>query len=99
MLQESFFLQPQVPPVPIIAISRHAETARRLHLFRGVMPLHFTKESRDPDWPKDVDERINLGISVGKDRGFIRTGDFLVIVTGWRQGAGSTNTLRIINAP
>jgi pyruvate kinase len=86
------------PPVPIIAVSRSAETARRLHLYRGVFPLHFTKESRDPDWPTDVDDRINLGISVGKDRGFIHKGDFLVIVTGWRKGAGYTNTLRIINA-
>jgi pyruvate kinase len=86
------------PPVPIIAVSRSAETARRLHLYRGVFPLHFTKENRDPDWPTDVDDRINLGISVGKDRGFIHKGDFLVIVTGWRKGAGYTNTLRIINA-
>uniref|UniRef100_A0A7E4ZZA0 Pyruvate kinase n=1 Tax=Panagrellus redivivus TaxID=6233 RepID=A0A7E4ZZA0_PANRE len=86
-------------PVPIIAVSRQAVTARRLHLFRGVFPLHYSKDSRDPDWPTDVDERISYGIATGKDRGFIHKGDFLVVITGWRQGAGFTNTLRIINAP
>lgn len=86
-------------PVPVIAVSRYERTARRLHLFRGVFPLHYKEETRDPDWPTDVDARISYGISVGKDRGFIHKGDFLVVITGWRQGAGYTNTLRIINAP
>ncbi|KAE9555728.1 hypothetical protein FO519_001080 [Halicephalobus sp. NKZ332] len=86
-------------PVPIIAVSRYDRTSRRLHLFRGVFPLHYKNEVRDPDWPTDVDDRISYGISVGKDRGFIHKGDFLVVITGWRQGAGYTNTLRIINAP
>lgn len=38
------------------------------------------------DWPTDVDNRINYGIAVGKDRGFIHKGDLLVIITGWRKG-------------
>ncbi|PIO67380.1 pyruvate kinase [Teladorsagia circumcincta] len=42
--------------------------------------------------------RINHGIEIGKDRGFIHRGDFLVVITGWRQGAGFTNALRIITA-
>lgn len=41
---------------------------------------------RDPDWPTDVDNRINYGINVGKNRGFIHKNDILVVVTGWRQG-------------
>lgn len=85
--------------VPIIAVSRLAVTARRLHLFRGVFPLHYSKDFRDPDWPTDVDDRISFGINAGKERGFIHKGDFLVVITGWRQGAGFTNTMRIINAP
>lgn len=85
------------PPIPIIAVSRSDRTARRLHLYRGVFPLHY-KNTRNPDWPTDVDDRISYGITVGKERGFIHKGDFLVVVTGWRQGAGYTNTLRIINA-
>jgi len=82
-------------PCPIIAVCRHGYVARQLHLCRGLFPLEYLAE-RMQDWPSDVDARINYGIQTGKDRGFIRSGDFLVVVTGWRQGAGFTNTLRII---
>ncbi|KIH64814.1 pyruvate kinase [Ancylostoma duodenale] len=64
---------------------------------RGVFPVYYDKP-RHADWPTDVDNRINHGIEIGKDRGFIHRGDFLVVITGWRQGAGFTNTLRIITA-
>ncbi|KRX94397.1 Pyruvate kinase PKM [Trichinella pseudospiralis] len=53
---------------------------------------------RDADWPTDVDKRITFGIKAGKERGFIHGGDMLVVVTGWRQGAGFTNTMRVIEA-
>ncbi|CAJ0574384.1 unnamed protein product, partial [Mesorhabditis spiculigera] len=85
------------PAVPILTITRQEKAARQLHLHRGVFPLYYNKE-RNPDWPTDVDNRINFGIEVGKERGFIHKGDFLVLVTGWQQGAGYTNTLRIITA-
>lgn len=86
------------PPAAIFSISRNDRTSRALHLYSGVFPI-TAKPERDPDWPTDVDNRMNYGIRVGKDRGFIHTGDFLVLVTGWRKGAGHTNTLRIIQAP
>lgn len=85
------------PCIPIIAVSRNLQVARQLHLYRGVFPLYYPE--RDTDWPVDVDNRIHNAMSIGKERGFIRTGDFAVIITGWRQGAGYTNTVRLIQAP
>lgn len=85
------------PAVPILTISRDVAVCRQLHLYRGVFPVHYPAE-RAADWPTDVDNRINHAINIGKDRGFIHRGDFLIVVTGWRQGAGATNTLRIITA-
>lgn len=73
------------PSIPIIAVSRHEQTARQLHLYRAVFPLYYGK-GREEVWTTDVDNRINYGINVGKDRGFIHSGDFLVVITGWRQG-------------
>ncbi|CAF1497149.1 unnamed protein product [Adineta ricciae] len=50
------------------------------------------------DWLLDVDARVIDAIRVAKDRGFCTTGDAVIVVTGWRPGYGTTNTLRIIYA-
>ncbi|XGW25838.1 hypothetical protein V3C99_006887 [Haemonchus contortus] len=85
------------PPVPVISITRDERVARRLHLYRSVFPLHFSKP-RESDWQADIDERIEFGIAAGKRHGIIWTGDPLVVVTGWHKGAGFTNTIRILIA-
>jgi hypothetical protein len=48
------------------------------------------------DWLKDVDIRVQYGLNFGQARGFIRSGDTVVVVTGWKQGSGFTNTLRLV---
>ena len=48
------------------------------------------------DWTVDVDERVNFGIDFGKKTGFIGSGDFVVAVSGWREGSGACNTIRIM---
>lgn len=45
---------------------------------------------------KDVDNRVQFGVKFGKSRGFIKSGDPIVIVTGWKSGSGFTNTLRVV---
>ncbi|XP_055333687.1 pyruvate kinase PKM-like isoform X2 [Paramacrobiotus metropolitanus] len=86
------------PRCPIIAISRFEGVARYLHLYRGIFPLYY-KPERIPDWSQDVDARINAGMRVGFKRGVIKAGDPVVIVTGWHQGSGFTNTMRVLLAP
>lgn len=48
---------------------------------------------------KDVDLRINYGLSVGQKHGFIKPLDTVVLVTGWKKGSGHTNNMRIITVP
>lgn len=83
------------PRCPIIAISRMGLTTRQAHLYRGIAPIHFNAE-RLTDWTQDVDSRIQHAVDFAKKRNYLNSGDNLVIVTGWRQGAGATNTMRII---
>lgn len=85
------------PRCPIIAITRSAKTARQAYLYRGLLP-HVVDEQKSEDWPKDVDNRINTGINLGKQLGVISKGDTIVVVTGWKQGSGATNTVRIVQA-
>ncbi|RWS23548.1 Pyruvate kinase muscle isozyme-like protein [Leptotrombidium deliense] len=83
------------PRCPIIAVSRFTKTTRQGHLFRGIFPLYYEKE-RSEDWTYDVDERIQAAIDFGKKRKCLKPGNVAVVITGWRQGAGSTNTLRLL---
>ncbi|KIH64492.1 pyruvate kinase [Ancylostoma duodenale] len=85
------------PPVPVISISRDDRVARQLHLYRSVFPLHWSKPRLD-DWKEDVEQRIEYGVAAGKKRGVIKPGDMLIVVTGWHQGAGFTNTIRVVVA-
>merc|ERR1719414_1224951 len=80
---------------PFVAITRHERAARQMQLYRGVVPL-FYPDARLDDWGQDVDERIQFGVDFGKKNGFIKSGDIVVCITGWRKGAGSSNTVRIL---
>jgi len=44
----------------------------------------------------DVDGRVQYGINFGKTRGFIHSGDPIIVITGWKKGAGYTNTMRVL---
>ena len=62
-------------------------------------PALLTKKLSEPrleDWQNDVEERIQHGVDLGKKSGFIKTGQPIVCITGWRKGAGSSNTIRIV---
>ncbi len=66
-----------------------------MQLHRGIIPVHY-KEPRMENWMQDVEERIQHGVDLGKKSGFIKSGQPIVCITGWRQGSGSSNTVRIV---
>ncbi|CAK9829806.1 Pyruvate kinase [Anthophora retusa] len=84
------------PRCPIIAVTRFHQVARQAHLYRGILPLYY-EDAPLADWVKDVDVRVQFGLKFGKSRGFVKAGDSVIVITGWRQGSGFTNTLRIVN--
>lgn len=53
-------------------------------------------EPKPEEWIKDVDRRVMFGVDFGKKNNFIKTGDAIVVVTGWKEGSGFSNTMRIM---
>lgn len=86
------------PKCAILAVTRDSRVARQLHLHRGVLPVHYPLP-RAASWVEDIEKRIKLAIKLGQRRGFIADGDAVLVLTGWSQGSGLTNTMRILWAP
>merc|ERR1712240_780402 len=85
------------PCCPILSVTRSPQVARQMQMYRGCIPILY-EEERGNDWTKDVDNRVQLAIDFGKRSKFISSGDQVVVISGWRQGTGSSNTVRIFNA-
>jgi len=83
------------PRAPILTVTRFEQTARQSHLWRGCFPLLFTEPVISP-WSDDVDCRVQFAITVGKQRQFLKSGSFVIVVTGWQPGSGFTNTMRVV---
>ncbi|CAB1339477.1 unnamed protein product [Coregonus sp. 'balchen'] len=86
------------PRAPIIAVTRNGQTARQAHLYRGIFPVLYNKPAHDV-WAEDVDLRVNFAMEMGKERGFVKEGDVVIVLTGWRPGSGYTNTMRVVVVP
>ncbi|XP_022346673.1 pyruvate kinase PKLR [Enhydra lutris kenyoni] len=86
------------PRAVVIAVTRSAQAARQAHLCRGVFPLLYS-DPPEAVWADDVDRRVQFGIGSGKLRGFLRVGDLVIVVTGWRPGSGYTNIMRVLSVP
>ncbi|XP_043469923.1 pyruvate kinase-like [Leptopilina heterotoma] len=79
------------PRCPIIAVTRYLSIAKQAHLYRGIFPLHYT------NLLKDVDAYTQFGLEFGKSRGFVQTGNSVVVVNGWKRGPSFRNTIHIVS--
>ena len=84
------------PHCPILTVTRFPQVARQLQIFRGCIPLFYEPGRLDGAWMDDVDARVQYAIDFGKKSNFISAGDNVVVITGWRQGSGSSNTCRVL---
>lgn len=83
------------PQCPIFAISRKEQSMRQCQIYRGIIPVIYQNEKVAEPWSEDVEQRVQFGINVGKHKKLLESGNFIVIITGWRPGSGATNTMRI----
>jgi len=94
--QSAYLVSKYRPKCPILAITRCAQVARQSHLHRAVVPLHYEAGPLS-DWLKDIDARVQFALEFGKSKGFIKSKDPVLVITGWRKGSGYTNTMRIVH--
>ena len=76
-------------------LSRNDFVCRQAHLFRGIFPLYYDKDRKNT-WADDLDARLDFALKAGKDMGFIKTGSFIIFVSGWAPGSHTTNTMRVL---
>ncbi|XP_028280702.1 pyruvate kinase PKLR isoform X1 [Parambassis ranga] len=86
------------PRCPIVAVTRTPQVARQSQLLRGVFPVLYHPLPA-PVWADDVDNRVNFGMDLGKARGFFKSGDMVIVVTGWIPGSRHTNIMRAVTVP
>lgn len=60
--------------------------------------LYFSAASCG-EWIDDIDFRINHALIICKRRGYVKAGDYCILVTGSMEGPGWTNTVRTISVP
>ncbi|KAG9304079.1 hypothetical protein G9A89_005989 [Geosiphon pyriformis] len=91
------------PRCPIITVTRNAQTARQIHLYRGCYPFIYDvppqTDNTDDQWQEDVENRIKWGINHAKFLKILQSGDAVIAIQGWKGGLGNTNTLRILVTP
>lgn len=89
------------PQVPIIAITRDAQRARQMHLWRGCYPLVYPEseaaDKQHEDWKSYVDARFSWGLAESQRTGLIRPGGHVVLIQGDQKGCGHTSTMRIVS--
>ena len=77
------------PRQPILALSRHLSTIKRLNLCWGVYPVLV------PDW-KDTDEMLERSKRIPKELGMAKPGDRIIIIAGVPISIpGTTNLIKV----
>jgi pyruvate kinase len=77
--------------IPIFALTSHVDTRRKVTLYRGVYPVSFELDTKDPYEVNQeaVDELVR--------RGTVRDGDLVIITKGDLMGVrGGTNGMKIV---
>lgn len=82
----------QRSPVPILGLTPHEQTARRLALLWGT---YSTRSDEVTDYTEMVDQAVAQALAAD----YVKPGETLVVVAGVPFGqAGSTNNLRVVTA-
>jgi len=92
--QSAGFVSKYRPRIPILCVTRDAQTARQVSLYRGVYPYHYAREKVEgKSWQTDVDERLYWSMGQAKAAGMLKEGDNVVCLQGWKGGVGKRSLM------
>ncbi|MCB1850551.1 MAG: pyruvate kinase [Gammaproteobacteria bacterium] len=77
------------PDCPILAVTRSETVARRLSMNWGVMPILYEGSGDDS-------AKLEYALKEARQRGFVGSGDTVVVTSGYQQTAGGTDLIRIV---
>ncbi|CAG9795105.1 unnamed protein product [Diatraea saccharalis] len=86
------------PPCPIIAVTAHESIARRLHIFRNVIPLYYQRR-RAVNWREECRNRVLFGSEFALKTGLFCGGAKLVVLAPSEEGAAYCDEFQIVIAP
>ncbi|XP_065368329.1 pyruvate kinase-like [Calliphora vicina] len=95
--KSSYLLAKYRPRCPILAVTKCPRTFKQSHLYRGVTPIMYTGISKK-SWLNEMDARVQFSMNVANLMKIIKSGDSVVILSPWKDGAGFTNTMRLVYA-
>merc|ERR1712179_386597 len=84
------------PRCPILVVTKNPQTSRQSWLYRGCYGVLYDGSMSAEEYNKDREARVQLGISEGKARGFIKDGDKVVVVLGTEPGHGNANSFKVL---
>jgi len=80
--------------LPILALTRHGRSMRRMALYRGVRPMLFEGKSADES---ELEEMILAEVRAA---GALASGDLVILTRGVRRNeAGGTDSMRVVRVP
>lgn len=83
------------PRTPILVVTKIAQTARQVYLYRGCFGLHY-QGAENENFFVDREIRIKYGLDKAKKFGFLEDGEKVVCVLGTMRGHGNANSFRIL---
>ncbi|KAK2583105.1 hypothetical protein KPH14_009132 [Odynerus spinipes] len=84
------------PRCPIVAVTRFGIVARYLRIYFAVHSVHYRGLPLS-SWPKDIESRVQAGMSYLRKRNYIEVGDAVVVVGPSRQ-EGQSRSLSSFSA-
>ncbi|KAG5491880.1 hypothetical protein GH5_00770 [Leishmania sp. Ghana 2012 LV757] len=82
------------PACPIVCVTTRLQTCRQLNITQGVESVFFDTDKLGHDEGKEA--RVATGVAFAKSKGYVRSGDYCVVIHADHKVKGYANQTRIV---